>query len=491
MSKNFMLLTVCAAALLAVGGYVVLNKNKTVADKPVAHSEKMRPVPQKTDGKDIAQPKIDSKKPIETVPSLSASCKASLSDEKIYDKLKLQSYATILPGKNGWFFRNDTDFRQDFAMDEKGVEGFQAITKALQDKGITLIVAIIPPKGIVMPENMPDDVASYVEFDAPKALQSYKDMIAQMRAAGVNFVGVDSFDSEKPFFLRADQHWSQAGTDRMAKAIADYVKTLPVYQELPKQKFETVIKGPFSYQGKYTEALRKICGVTTANENDVQAVTSPAQVQANASDLFDDKPVPKVVLVGTSNSKREYDSNFDGALKQYLETDVVNDAIAGVGYDDPFLIYLSSPEFKTNPPKLIVWEIPGYYDMSGGKDVYKTIPASVWGDCGTAAVATKDINDLSADKVTLFDIKDGDKIPANTYLVMNFDKPVKKKFTVSLYADKDTSQRVKFEVSKRTSDRLIFMTDMPYATTSKIIMNVPKDSDGTKLQVRLCAKPAP
>ena len=472
MSKKIAL-TVSAVALLAAGAFVMVSQKDGAISTPAK--------PQAT----VAAKSV-------VVPELSAACVADLADEKLYDKHKIKSYATIVPGKDGWFFRADGDFRSDFSYDERAIAGFQSISNALKAKGVTLVVAIIPPKGIVVPEALAPEVAQQRNFDAKAALQSYKDLLEQMRDADLHFVGVDTFDPARPFFLKADQHWSQAGTDRMAQAVAEYVKTLPVYKDLPKQKFQTVVAGTYDFPGKYTDALRKICGVTTIpNETDIEAVTSPAEAEVTEDAMFGDQPAPKVILVGTSNSKREDDSNFAGALKEHLGTDVINNAISGVGYDDPLLIYLGSDEFKADPPKLIVWEIPGYYTLNGDKDIYKTVPASVWGDCSDVATAvTKTVDALPEDKITLFDTKNGDKIPEASYLTLSFDKPVKKKFTVSLYSEDNNAKRIKFEVSKRTSDRLSFMTDLTKDPTGKIIMNVPKGQAGGKLQARLCPKPA-
>ena len=470
MQKKIALLTVSAIALVAAGGFFWFSDKEPA---PVTNKE-------------AAPAKVASGQP-----ELNAACLAALADEKLYDKNKLKSYVTIVPGKDGWYFRTQTDLRSDFKFDERALAGFKGISDALKAKGVTLVVAFIPPKGLVIPEAIPADLAQKLNFDPVTALASYKESIEQMREAGVNAVGVDSFDPAKPFFLKADQHWSQAGTDQMAREVAAFVKDLPVYKELPKQKFQTVIKGNYEYAGKYNIALSKLCNVDLPHEMDPEAVTSPVVATPSEDALFGDQPEPAVVLVGTSNSKREYDSNFDGALKEYLETDVINHAIAGVGYDDPLLIYLGSPEFKKSPPKLIIWEIPGYYTLNGDKDIYKTVPAAVWGDCGDASgTITKTVDVLPEDKVTLFDVKDGDKIPETSYLVLNFDKPVKRKFAVSLYSGDNDTKRVKFEVSKRTEDRLSFMTALTKDPTGKIILNVPKGQAGGKLQARLCTKPA-
>lgn len=438
----------------------------------------------------VAQAEPDRVDQTPVVAQLDESCTTMLWNEELYKKYKVQSYETIAQGEGPWFFRTHTDFVKNFYFDAKAIKAFKMATEALKARGVTLVIAYIPPKGIAQADAVTPELAKRMEFDSAAALASYKKAIADVRAQGIHIVGIDTFEADKPFYLKADQHWTQHGADRMAQAVATYVKTLPVYKDLPKQKFETQIKSTMSYQGKYNEAMRKICGVTAANETDPQAVTTPVGGNTSEEAMFGDQPEPQAVLVGTSNSKRDEDSNFGGALKEHLETDVTNAAIPGVGYDDPLMILLSSQEFKKSPPKLIVWEIPGYYDFDGSKDLYNIMIANIWGNCDDSSVEARKAIGLQEGDVTLFDEGAGDKVEDDSYLVLTFDKPVKKKFSVSSYAGRTNNERVKFDVSKRAGDRVSFLTDFSKEGATRITLKAPKELAGTTVNARLCRKPA-
>ena len=85
---------------------------------------------------------------------------------------------------------------------------------------------------------------------------------------------------------------------------------------------------------------------------------------AAADDLFADLPEPQIVLVGTSNSKGRLKFNFDGFLAHYVGAAVNNKAKSGGGFGGALKDYLSSEDFKQSPPKVLVWEIPGYYSLN-------------------------------------------------------------------------------------------------------------------------------
>jgi alginate O-acetyltransferase complex protein AlgJ len=84
-------------------------------------------------------------------------------------------------------------------------------------------------------------------------------------------------------------------------------------------------------------------------------------VGATESDegLFDTLEIP-VALVGTSYSATGV-WNFDGALRDALEGDVLKVAEQGHGPFVPMEKYLSSPSIDDPRPQVVIWEIPERY----------------------------------------------------------------------------------------------------------------------------------
>ena len=67
-----------------------------------------------------------------------------------------------------------------------------------------------------------------------------------------------------------------------------------------------------------------------------------------------------MALVGTSYSANPL-WNFDGFLKEELEADVLNVADERMGPFETMQKYLKDEALETNPPKLIIWEVPERY----------------------------------------------------------------------------------------------------------------------------------
>jgi alginate O-acetyltransferase complex protein AlgJ len=62
-----------------------------------------------------------------------------------------------------------------------------------------------------------------------------------------------------------------------------------------------------------------------------------------------------IVLTGTSYSLR---GNFHGHLQQVLSSKVLNTARDGGGFFQATSDYFKDEAFKTDPPKVIIWELP-------------------------------------------------------------------------------------------------------------------------------------
>ena len=65
--------------------------------------------------------------------------------------------------------------------------------------------------------------------------------------------------------------------------------------------------------------------------------------------------VTPVVLTGTSYSLR---GNFQGHLQQALSARVLNAAKDGAGFVQATGDYLNDEAFQTDPPQVLVWELP-------------------------------------------------------------------------------------------------------------------------------------
>lgn len=423
-----------------------------------------------------------------------ASCLARLQNEDLYEKEGLNSYKILLPGKDGWIFRTQSDFTGEYDYNEKSAADLKLLQDHFEERGTTLVIAYPPTRGMMAAEFLPGGNSPYVKtFDAKASHASYVSYIQKLRAAGIHVVGIEEYGLGDSFFRKADHHWNVKGARLMAEKVSAYVRQLPVYSRLEKKEFKTISKGPVGFDGRYNHVYAKLCGYSLPKEMDTEVFTVPAKSDESA--LFADEEPPEVVLVGTSNSKGEkFNMNFDGALKETLSADVHNAAQSGMGFENPMLLYVSSKEFRENPPRLIIWEIPGYYTLmtQNGRSqaAARQIIPTMQGECGRTNLASTSPVKLTEKKSDLFkDLSEKNIVFEKVYLHLKFSKNIKKQFSVSFEINDKTRESFKFKPTRRFANEGAFFY-APGGEKDKFLsgvsIKVPEEMLGLTVEARLC-----
>jgi len=321
----------------------------------------------------------------------------ALTDSKTYKKKS--DFQKLIIGQDDWVFRTRIDFSDDFDLNSAGRERFKRFNEALAKHDIALILSLVPTRGL-----MHSDKVEYPEFDLEEAKASYLKLAKQIEEQGVHVV--TAFDiprDEDGYFYKRDHHWKSEGAKHMAKAVAAKLKTLPLYEGLPKISYKTEPNGLYTQSGTFEEFIEKECDQDISDESVTQYKTYSND--AGEDDLFGDAEKADLILIGTSNSvQNAANANFDGYLREYIGADVENLAISGGGIDSALFKWLTSHEFKAHKPKAMIWEIPVYQDLDSGPFYRQAIP-TVYGSCKGSAVAETTVqsgkdNALFADSFT-------------------------------------------------------------------------------------------
>jgi len=426
------------------------------------------------------------------LPVKEAACEA-LQDKEIYKKKRLNNYKLMMAGENEWAFRSIVSFKKDFSINDKTLGYIQMLQKGFRAHGTEFIMLLPPSRSLVHFDNISesDKVAfNFTQADQEKAWSSYRNTIKNLKDNNIHVVGVEELPTEGDFYYKRDHHWSPYGARLTANKLADYIKTLPVYDDLKKKDFQTKEVGIIDYDGTFSKAFEKICGTELIPEKIAQFKTEQAQDAQSADALFAGD-TPEVVLLGTSNSAAHPNvSNFDGFLKEALRLDIDNKAFAGAGIDSSIISYLNSAEFKEAPPKVIIWEVPGYYNVNRMNDrvFLQAIPAA-YGSCAESAVVSEN-QIIEKSPLALFsNLASKDIKGLDYYLNFEFDQPVTEPFDILLsYEEYKDSQ--KFKRSKRypTPDGKYFVMLRfdNKGPLQKVVMNVPDELIGRSVTARVC-----
>lgn len=413
---------------------------------------------------------------------------AALREKSSY-KGDLEEMMYLLPGKDGWFFRTQQDLKTEYRFRHENGTLIAKLSKILKDKNIDLIIAYPPTRGVVAHQFAPISDTLAKGYNPAMVRRNYIKMLDEMKADGVNMVGEPDVKIGSKYFFKADHHWTPDGASEMAQDVAAFAKTLPVYSALKKTEFVTTDLPAASTEPTFGAAIKKICGASVAPDNIITTQTAPA-AKGDADSLLGDAAATEVVLVGTSNSKREVnDLNFSGLLKEFLSVDVLNAAISGGGIAEAMSNYLASNHIKDTPPKILIWEIPGYYDLDGGvfRGNLRQLIASVYRACDKPLVRIKGAKLGAAD---IFQGKGKDIAPGTPfYFGMTPAQKMSKKFTLTFNFDK--GQPEKYEVSQLRS----YPDDMSFYYAPKVpsgarLLSVAVDGGaGAVADVSLCEFP--
>lgn len=297
-------------------------------------------------------------------------------DRSVYNTKFLESFVPLIQGKDGWLFRGD-DLRTTFGPDEDGFKELKRFRDALKKRGTDLVIVYQPTRGMLHADKLPASLRKTYNRDL--ATFSYALTLQRFRNAGLiapDLTAVLRMPNDPPYFFRGDHHWTPYGSQRTARIVADAIKAMPSYRQLPKVKFTTERVGLLAKKGTIYKAATLICGNGYAEQYvDRFATSSDA-----GDDLFGEQQMPEVALMGTSNSDTPY--NFAGFLSEDLGVDIYNGSVVGGRHDGALLQYLPSDEFQKRPPRIIVWEVEPNSNLSQ-RLFYRQVIPMVTNGCRT------------------------------------------------------------------------------------------------------------
>lgn len=299
-----------------------------------------------------------------------------------------------IEGKDGVFYRVQSDLRLQHPMDDRMVEDLARLTRVLAEQGTTLIYVNVPTKGQAMPQYLPPEAAAY-GYDPALMQANYKDVTDRLNAAGVPapdlMTAMLAAGPEEKVFFQADFHWTPEGARRAAQAIGEMIRSLPAYADVTPVEFTSQEAAPeVAFSGLRRE-LQTYCKETLPQVEATTWVTTRAtEGELSAADIFAEAapdaaaPAPdaaepaagealdifgtggdeaSLVLVGTSFSDSSI-NNFAGFLSEAAGIEVVNYAITGGNQFGSMTSYLTSREFAEDRPTFLVWENPIYNSLA-------------------------------------------------------------------------------------------------------------------------------
>jgi alginate O-acetyltransferase complex protein AlgJ len=271
-------------------------------------------------------------------------------------------------GQDGWIY-TDEEFvwnSESAATVESHLAGIIEVEKSLASRGIRLAVALLPQKSTIYPEHLgavrvPGEQQQLYGYVRRRLSESTDIILPDIKAALLG--GKSSHD----MFLRIDTHWTVNGAGVAANAVA---ASIPVELHGVNAAFKRVAMPPDAHKGDLLKFvnLGRWDRLLPVRYEVIQPI-GVANVEATVDDFLaapeeEGASRPQTMLVGTSYSANPLWS-FQPQLEIALGASIANGSEEGKGYAAPMTALLESNTDKLQGVKLVIWEIPIRYLVTG------------------------------------------------------------------------------------------------------------------------------
>ncbi|MGY3438853.1 MULTISPECIES: alginate O-acetyltransferase AlgX-related protein [unclassified Marinovum] len=274
-------------------------------------------------------------------------------------------YMASVEGRDGVLFRIDPALKNDHPMEPETVEDLAQLTRTLAAKGTALIVVPVPEKSLAMPRFLSQDTVDF-GFDYSLATTVFLDKLDRLHTAGVRVVDIradmvraDKVNPDGPLpYFKTDPRLTAEGARIAATAIAAAIAKVPGIDDLAKSRFESEATGTSVVDSPARLIRQRHCAEALPEAETETYRTTRTYTAEGAQGI--------IALLGSEYSDTPQ-ANFAGFLAQESGLDVIQYSVPGGGAFAAISTYLTSAEFQSARPSILVWEFPqseapGLYD---------------------------------------------------------------------------------------------------------------------------------
>jgi alginate biosynthesis protein AlgX len=427
-------------------------------------------------------------------------------EQSNYDTEFLSKHWRILPGEDNWLANTSLDFPtySNLASPAAMLE-LKRLERVLAGYGTKLMLVYIPARGLVYPEKLNADATS---FDVASERQHFTNAMQTVRAQNVivpDLTPLFKDDNTPSLFYEKDIHWSIEGAKMTASLVARSLDKLGLSDTSSPEKYETTYNGVSRDVANVEQAIAEICNFSFAPTYSPTYVTTEVLTPTKDSSMgLFDEVTDDIVMLGTSFSALSK-FNFVGFVQQFSNAPVANYALSGGGLIGAWTNYLKSDDFHLQPPKLIVWEVPGWRELE--PRYFHAFTPLFFDECekADAIIIAENVRATVDSKISnvLFKPNSAD-IPAKNLMVdITFDSPHVESVKVRVWFANGGSRTYNMRHTYRTPNDGRFLTTLGnnhnYPDIKVVGMDIEElkfyESAGekatTNFTAKLCSNPIP
>jgi alginate O-acetyltransferase complex protein AlgJ len=218
----------------------------------------------------------------------------------------------------------------------------------LNERGIKLLMVVVPDKTRIESAQLCGLRRSGL-FD--KRIISWLDSLKGIATLNLT-PDLQSMPGER--YYHTDTHWNEAGANVAAQAVASRLAELGWVQVIDSAVALNSERTVRSGDLVHLAGLDKLPAFLRPKAELAQT-TRVAPIAVASDDLFGDAGLPTTALIGTSYSRN---SNFVPFLEHHIGASVANLAKDGGDFAGAATAYFAGATFRSDPPKVVIWEVP-------------------------------------------------------------------------------------------------------------------------------------
>jgi alginate biosynthesis protein AlgX len=340
------------------------------------------------------------------------------------------SFGFLTLGTNGYLLYSG-DFKPNTFAFEDRTAYYTQLDRALEARGVQLVIAPLPSRTIVYPEALDKSQTLQRQYSTDQARENYANSHKRLSDLGLTSANLlesalerrRTDDSKNLYFVR-DYHWTSAGARLYAQATAREIAKFEAYAALPKEKFTNTYVRTEDAESRLAYLLQQVCGTKTPAEKiDVFETTR------DGGNLLGEDAYPVVVVGSSYTAEPKY--NFEGFLKEALSTNVLNAAVSGGGYNAGLESYLLSAAYRKEKPKFLIWEFGANMTPWDQTPLREIVP-SVYGDCDSKDAILERKGTLNDGVTSVLTNPSAKTDPVRDFVSLNFEDKTLRDFELTL-----------------------------------------------------------
>lgn len=267
-------------------------------------------------------------------------------------------------GENGTFFAIRPELQAHHGLADETIAFVAELSAALAERGTTLVYLPVPTRAQVMTHLLPS-MAAHIGYDAGHSTAVHEDMIKRLRDAGITVADPRAalrkaaLAGQRPFFP-TDPRPTSAGTSILAQTVGETLAAHPALSSVTRATFTSTEGEAVTLPSGMRRALQTAC------QSELPAVTTPSFTTQMISGAA---PSASLIVVGTDTTYTQA-LNLTGFLSEATGLQAAGYGVPTGGAFAAISTYLTSADFQTAPPRVLVWEVP----VSASLGIFGTQP---------------------------------------------------------------------------------------------------------------------